>query len=108
MFCVVYEFEVIQANENEFKKVWHDLTLAIRETCGGLGSRLHKDVTRDNIWIAYAQWPNKNTWDQPFAFTDNKHMELQTQIKLICKCIRTVYQLEVTDDLLGVKCDNYI
>jgi quinol monooxygenase YgiN len=100
MFCVVYEFEVIQDNENEFKKTWHNLTVAIRETCGGLGSRLHKDIPRDNIWIAYAQWPNKSTWDKPFTFADNQHTELQNRIKSICKYIRTVYQMDVTDDLL--------
>lgn len=62
MFSVVYEFAVLERNEGEFKKVWHELTLLIKETRGSLGSRLHKDTMRNNVWIAYAQWPNKETW----------------------------------------------
>jgi quinol monooxygenase YgiN len=100
MFCVVYEFEVNHDNENEFKQVWHNLTLIIREARGGLGSRLHKDITRDNIWIAYAQWPDKNAWSQPGSSISDKHAELRDRMKAVCVNVRTIYQLDVIDDLL--------
>jgi len=101
MFCVVYEFEVTQNNENEFKEIWHYLTLVIREKCGGLGSRLHKETTRDNIWIAYAQWPSKNDWNQPTSDANNQLVRLRDRMKAICQNIRTIYQLDVIDDLLA-------
>lgn len=57
-------------NENEFKEIWHKLTLIIKEARGGLGSRLHKDKTKENLWVAYAQWPSENAWNNP-----SSHME---------------------------------
>lgn len=40
MFYVIYEFTVDVEAQSEFEKLWHDLTLEIRNS-GGLGSRLH-------------------------------------------------------------------
>jgi hypothetical protein len=37
------------------------MTEAIRDHRGGLGSRLHTDD--DGWWIAYAQWPDRESWD---------------------------------------------
>lgn len=100
IFCVVYEFEVDQNHENEFIKIWHDLTLIIKETRGGLGSRLHKDKTKENIWIAYAQWPSETAWNLPASHIDDRHILLGNRMKEICINIRTIYQLDVIDDLL--------
>ena len=100
MFCVVYEFEVTPNSENEFKKIWHDLTLIIKETRGGLGSRLHKDKSKRNIWIAYAQWPNETAWKKPAPHIEDRHVILGNRMKEICINIRIIYQLDVIDDLL--------
>lgn len=101
MFSVVYEFKVSQQNEEEFKKIWHQLTLIIKETRGGLGSRLHKDINREGVWIAYAQWADKETWGNNSPFTHPHHIALQTSLISICDGIGIVYELEVADDLLG-------
>jgi hypothetical protein len=102
MFCVVYEFEVPQQNEHLFTKVWHQLTEIIKETRGGLGSRLHKDTKRDNVWIAYAQWPNKETWNNNPSSINPDHNILGARIKDLCVSIQTIYELNMIDDLLGV------
>ena len=54
----------IFANEKDLKtleKSWKDLTLLIYDYAGNLGSRLHK--INDCNYIGYAQWSNKETWD---------------------------------------------
>lgn len=70
-FCVVYQFMVRAGCEAAFEQAWQDLTLAIREQCGGLGSRLHK--TDDGWWLAYAQWPDRQTWEQAQTRTTPVH-----------------------------------
>lgn len=99
-FCVVYEFEVSRQNEQDFQDVWNQLTHIIKETRGGLGSRLHKDLSRDNIWIAYAQWPSKEAWGSNPTSYDSRHSALRARMKDLCESIRTVYELDVIDDLL--------
>ena len=48
--------------EDAFVDAWTTMTLAIRESRGGLGSRLHR--ADDGLWIAYAQWPDRQTWER--------------------------------------------
>ena len=60
-FCVIYEFKVRPGMEDSFKKGWSRLTEAIRDTRGGMGSRLHKSDS--GWWVAYAQWPDRQTWE---------------------------------------------
>lgn len=41
------------------------MTMAIRAHRGGLGSRLH--LAEDGWWVAYAQWPDRETWERSQA-----------------------------------------
>lgn len=107
MFCVLYEFEVTQKDEAEFKAIWHQLTEIIKESCGGLGSRLHKDILRENIFIAYAQWPDKATWDIPSKPTNTSFDTLRKRLRTLCTNIHTLYQLDMVDDLLSSPATNY-
>jgi quinol monooxygenase YgiN len=61
-FCVIYQFRVRPGMEGTFKQGWIRLTEAIRAKRGGLGSRLH--LSEDGIWVAYAQWPDRETWER--------------------------------------------
>lgn len=99
MFCVIYEFEVDSKNEAEFKKIWHELTLLIRKS-GGLGARLHKDPTKQNIWLAYSQWANKSDWEAFSPVDVTQHEELTKRMKQILENVLIPYQLELVDDLL--------
>jgi len=61
-FSVLYRFKVHPGREEDFRKGWRQMTDAIRDTRGGLGSRLH--LTDDGTFVAYAQWPDKDTWER--------------------------------------------
>lgn len=60
-FAVIYRWRLRPGQENAFTEAWAQVTHAIRDQCGGLGSRLHK--TDDGVWLAYAQWPSRAMWD---------------------------------------------
>lgn len=100
MFYVIYEFTVDAAAQGEFEKLWHDLTIEIRNNSGGLGSRLHKALNKPNCWVAYAQWPNKEIWENAAPLKVTSQASLRKRMREVCNDIKVVYQLEMTDDLL--------
>jgi hypothetical protein len=61
MFCVIYRWRLHAGMEDAFVAAWARLTDAIRARRRGLGSRLHR--TGDQLWLAYAQWPDRGTWE---------------------------------------------
>jgi quinol monooxygenase YgiN len=70
-FCVIYRFKVRDGAENAFRQGWTRITEEIRRDHSGLGSRLHR--ADDGLWVAYAQWPDRNAWEQSQAMkTDDK------------------------------------
>ena len=64
-FCVLYRFRVRPGEEAAFVAAWAELTHAIRDQRGGLGSRLHRDD--DGTFVAYAQWPDRASWEHAQA-----------------------------------------
>jgi heme-degrading monooxygenase HmoA len=64
-FAVIYRMKVRAGMERQFVEGWTRLTHAIRERRGGLGSRLHR--AGDGVWVAYAQWPSREAWEQASA-----------------------------------------
>jgi heme-degrading monooxygenase HmoA len=59
-FAVIYRWKVNPSKEEQFWLAWEEVTKAIRQFDGGLGSRLHK--ASDGTWLAYAQWPSREMW----------------------------------------------
>jgi len=98
MFSVIYKFEIKPDRKESFEKSWKDLTLLIYDYAGSLGSRLHK---KDECnYIAYAQWPNKETWENSSNKLPEKSNEISKLMKKSCVSIETLYELELTEDLL--------
>ena len=64
-FCVLYRFVVRPGMEEAFVAAWREVTDAVGEQRGGLGSRLH--LSDDGVWVAYAQWPDRATWERSRA-----------------------------------------
>ena len=59
-FAVIYTFEVIEGQQEQFIEAWTRLTELIREHRGGLGSRLHRD--EQGRFVAYAEWPSREVF----------------------------------------------
>ena len=55
--AVLYIFEVLPDMESEFQSAWEAVTIAIKEQCGGGGSRLYKS-DNGTFW-AHALWPSR-------------------------------------------------
>lgn len=64
-FAIIYRWRLHPDKEQQFQEVWSRNTPLIIEKCGGLGSRLHK--AEDGTWLAYAQWPDKDTWERSYS-----------------------------------------
>jgi len=62
MFTVIYSFNVNPERVDLFINAWKEYTTIIYENAGSLGSRLHKQS--EFTYIAYAQWPDKQTWER--------------------------------------------
>jgi hypothetical protein len=68
----------------------------------GNENELHvqKVLNKPNCWVAYAQWPDKKTWENSASLNVTSSANLRQRMREICSDIQVVYQLETTDDLL--------
>lgn len=106
-FTVIYSFKVVNNKEAEFINCWAELTKLIYKYEGSYGSRLHK--SDDNLFISYAQWPNKETFDHSGNKLPEKAIVLREKMRMYCIEIKTEYKLPVViaDLLNDVQCSNY-
>jgi hypothetical protein len=93
---VIYEFNVNKQQENQFISAWKDLTKMYHDYAGGLGSRLHKKSNQ--TYIAYAQWPDKNTWEISNSNLPEKANGTRKILRNTCKKVEVLYQLDVVED----------
>lgn len=98
MFAVLYSFKVILGRTEDFQKGWSGLTKLIYQYENSLGSRLHK--TGPDTYIAYAQWPNKSTWENAGGNLPKQANEFRKLMKESCSEIKTDSELELVIDLL--------
>ncbi len=100
MFAAIYKFKVFPECEQKFFHSWRELTKLLMEYEGGLGSRLHSSV-EENVYIAYAQWPNREMWEkQPKTNLPESAEEMRNLMRECCVEISTIHELEVVEDLL--------
>ncbi|MBO9495756.1 antibiotic biosynthesis monooxygenase [Thalassotalea sp. G20_0] len=99
MFIAVYEFEIKEGTETEFRKAWLEVTKAVYQNCGSFGSRLHTS-DNPNILVGYAQWPDRQQWEKDHELTDALYLQARQRMKYCLVQLKTVYQLEVSDDYL--------
>ena len=99
MFIVVYEFEIEEGAEARFRKAWFEVTKAIYENSGSLGSRLHTS-DKPRILVGYAQWPSREQWEKDNEITDKLFQNARDDMRNCLVQSKTVYRLEVSDDFL--------
>ena len=102
-FCVIYRWEVRPGMEEQFQFAWKQLTHEFKEQHGGLGSRLHK--ASDGTWLAYAQWPSRDTWSQAEIASERGLLAMKQLQDAVAKRLEPIL-LEPIADLLEVSSDD--
>jgi len=97
MFIALYRWKLKDGLEEKFREGWRRRTQEIYSACGSLGSRLHR--AEDGTWVAYAQWPDRRTWEAASAVpvTDAEASDMMRE------SVETSYPsvlMEVAEDLL--------
>ena len=98
MFVAIYHFNVQSDQEKYFVEAWEGLTKLIYEFEGSLGSLLNKN--KDGTYIAYAQWPDKSTWENAGSRLPKQSTFFRKQMQNACTSIETLFELEEELDLL--------
>ena len=101
MFIVMFEFVVRDGCEPQFLESWPQVTQGIYQLKGSLGSRLHRN--EDGQLIAYAQWPDRATWEAAADIEMTPDFERQREImreSLNLEETRTLFKMEVETDYL--------
>tara|TARA_R110000765_G_scaffold222003_1_gene326097 strand:- start:20786 stop:21091 length:306 start_codon:yes stop_codon:yes gene_type:complete len=101
MYAIIYKFNVIEGHENDFEIAWEKLTEAFMTYSGGLGSRLHKD--KEGYYIAYAQWPDRETWKKAGSKLPKNTEKWIKAMKDSSEGTEILYELDVMNDLLKIK-----
>ena len=104
MFAVIYRWRVIPGLEAQFEEGWRAGTERIAAEFGGWGSRLHR--TDDGAFIAYAQWPDKTTWEKAME-SRMRHSDDEARRKyrdaIAPGSFETLFAMPVISDLLQHK-----
>lgn len=101
MFCVLYEFTVKESQNQVFEAAWAEFTDAIFRARGSLGSRLHT-TTSSQVYIAYAQWPSEEIFDDSpgdSVFTPDEIAARQRMRGSLIE-VKVLQRLHVLDDRL--------
>ena len=95
---------MVPGREAQFEAGWRGGTERITAEFGGWGSRLHKQS--EGIYIAYAQWPDEETWKAAMAtrmrHSDDKARQMYLDA-IVPGTFETIAQGDVVADLLELR-----
>lgn len=97
MIAVIIKFKIKPSQEKVFVDNWKQLTKFIYKYENSLGSRLHKED--DLNFIAYAQWPDKETLHSDSKLP-KEALEIRQRMRDACEKVDKLFELELTEDLL--------
>lgn len=101
-FSIIYSFKIHENKQDEFIHCWTELTHLIYKFEGSFGSRLHQ--VSENFFIAYAQWPDKKTFDQSGSKLPEGANDLRKKMRECCSEIKQEFELKtIVVDLLKDK-----
>jgi len=101
-FSIIYSFNIHENKQDEFIHCWTELTNLIYKFEGSYGSRLHQ--VNENLFIAYAQWPDKKTFDQSGNKLPESANDLRKKMRECCSEIKKEYELKnIVVDLIKDK-----
>ncbi|GGE89659.1 hypothetical protein SAMN05443634_10478 [Chishuiella changwenlii] len=101
-FTIIYSFKIFDNKDIEFIQCWKELTELIYKFEGSYGSKLHK--VNDNLFIAYAQWPNKDVFNQSGNNLPKTANSLRQKMRECCVEIKKEFEMNsIVIDLLSDK-----
>ena len=104
MFAVIYRWRVIPGLETQFEQGWARGTQRIAAEFGGWGSRLHRAA--DNVYVAYAQWPDEETWrkatEARMYHSDEEARQMYREA-IVPGTFETLYAMPVVADELELR-----
>lgn len=100
MLVALYEFKIKENMKAQFEENWALFTEAIYRCRGSKGSRLHTTKTK-NIYVAYAQWPDEDTYfsdgDEPYTEAE---LVARERMRESVEESKVLHLMEVFDDRL--------
>lgn len=99
-FAVIYRWRLRAGMQQQFQQQWATTTERILREDGGLGSRLHQG--EDGTWFAYAQWPDRATWERARSLPSTDPEGRQRFIDAIEESFPPVLLAPVADYLMPV------
>ena len=103
MYVVIYRFSVQPGKDRAFKEAWQGLTKLIYQYEGSLGSHLHRSTQDPLDYIAYAQWPDEETWKNSGDNLPEEANQWRAQMHEACAVIETLHTLQSVNDLKKIK-----
>lgn len=97
MFAVIYTFIVKKGRDTDFIYSWEGLTRLIYQYENSFGSKLHR--ASDGKYIAYALWPDKETWENAGQNLPDEASEFRVLMKESCSEITTDHEMDTISDL---------
>ncbi len=98
MLIALYEMKSKPGREADFEKAWAEVTDAIYEVRGSLGSRLHKTET-PGLYISYAQWPSRAVYDSADGVIWSEvQQEAGKRMKDALESMKTLSLMDLCDD----------
>ena len=104
MFAVIYRWKVLPGREAQFEEGWRAGTAAIAREFGGWGSRLHRG--EDGVFVAYAQWPDRETWEKTMKTRmrhSNEEARANYRASFEPESFETLFAGEAALDLLDLR-----
>ncbi|MDN3491631.1 antibiotic biosynthesis monooxygenase family protein [Winogradskyella bathintestinalis] len=98
MYIVLYNIVIKPNQEEKFIEAWKGLTELIYKYEGSLGSRLHKKDALN--FFAYAQWPDKNTFDNAGENLPEEVNHFRDTMRETCETFEVLEKFEMIEDLL--------
>ena len=101
MYTIIYQFKIKPGQTKQFELAWSEFTEAIFRVRGSLGSRLHK-TDDEHLYIAYAQWPSKELFDEVVPLERYTQVELAARKSMVDSVVETVtlHKMTMLDDHL--------
>ncbi len=97
-FAVIYQWRVRPGMEAQFCAAWEALSASLLAERGARGARLHRTESGD--YVAYAQWPDRATWERSCALHERDAALSQRMLEAVEDTWPPLLLATVSDSLI--------